>query len=436
MKAINFFPALLFPVLLATHPIQAQGTSHLTKDPPAIGKPCPDYLFKTILNSHFKTARISSFRGKYLILDFWGTWCGSCVEALPLEDSIQKQNKEKLQFLLISSETPAAIQKFFNKADKSIPLSLPSASDTSWLLAQRFKVRYVPHYVWIDKAGIIRAISGAEEVTPLNVEKFIAGDSIDLAVKVDDPRIEFDYNRPFITDSNYEKATKVIAYRILTPFVKGLLGMMSIPKTGEFANRRIFSTDGTVAGLYRIAYGEGEFYDWYPYFRTIVDVKDTLKICITSPSVWNRYKYQYGVCYDLIIPKPDSAALFAKMREDLHDVYGLKVSKEMRQMPCWVLKVINPGLLHTASGKPAEESNQFSLTLTNMPVKTLCEDIYENAGSKTVTAIVDETNYPSNIDITLNANIKDLDALNKELLKYGLRLSAEERNIQVLVLKD
>jgi hypothetical protein len=50
--------------------------------------------------------------------------------------------------------------------------------------------------------------------------------------------------------------------------------------------------------------------------------------------------------------------------------------------------------------------------------------------------IFDETGLTGKVDITLNAMMNDVDALNKELKKYGLRLQYEDRPVQMLVIKD
>ncbi len=436
MKLSKYMAIILTVLFFCTFNSFAQSTML----PPKIGDHCPDYLFKTIINSNLKTARISSFRGKYLILDFWGTWCGSCVEAIPREDSIQKKFGSKLQFLMISSEKPLVIQHFFDRANKSVKLSLPSASDESRRLIQLFKVRYVPHYVWIDTKGIIRAITGAEEVTEANIGKFLEVGKIDLPLKEDEQSVDFDNSVPLFMDTSLAKQVTLSSYKVVGPYIPGYPNIAGCPNFPKYLNRRIGATNATIALLYRLAYSdalkEPFIYHCFPFYRTIVNVKDSLRINPITMADWTNVKYKYGVCYDLIIPNPDTVLLFRTMKQDLDSLYGLKASVVKRNMPCLIIKIKEPGLLHTNGGKQMEENNQFSIKLVNEPLDNLCYDIYQAVWSNNVTAVINETAFASNIDVNINANLKDLAALNKELAKYGLTASHEERNIDVLLLTD
>ena len=62
----------------------------------AVGKMAPDFTLKDI-NGNDLT--MSSLRGKYLILDFWGSWCGWCIKGMPKMKEYYKKYGDKLEIL-------------------------------------------------------------------------------------------------------------------------------------------------------------------------------------------------------------------------------------------------------------------------------------------------------------------------------------------------
>ncbi len=63
------------------------------------GQSAPDFEFTDLMG---KKGKLSNFRGDYLLLDFWGTWCGPCVNEIPhLQKLYRKFHDEGFQILSI-----------------------------------------------------------------------------------------------------------------------------------------------------------------------------------------------------------------------------------------------------------------------------------------------------------------------------------------------
>jgi thiol-disulfide isomerase/thioredoxin len=62
---------LLLLFFLITLKISAQSSK-------LIGKPAPDIHFTDVLNDTKSSYKLSDFKGKVVIIDFWATWCASC----------------------------------------------------------------------------------------------------------------------------------------------------------------------------------------------------------------------------------------------------------------------------------------------------------------------------------------------------------------------
>src|SRR6476620_3661535 len=87
--------------------------------PLTIGDTLPDMPLSSIINYKSFTACLSSFKGKLLILDFWATWCTSCLKHFPKMDSLQQQYPGQVQVIMVNSKNTGNNEKkikvFFEK---------------------------------------------------------------------------------------------------------------------------------------------------------------------------------------------------------------------------------------------------------------------------------------------------------------------------------
>ncbi len=66
-----------------------------------------------------KTHDASTYAGKYILINFWATWCPPCVKEFPVLLQLAREYPEKLVFLAISSDQDeAAIDRFIKKFDE------------------------------------------------------------------------------------------------------------------------------------------------------------------------------------------------------------------------------------------------------------------------------------------------------------------------------
>ena len=154
-----------------------------------IGDQMPDLEVSNIMNWKQKTARISDFKGKMVILDFWNSFCASCIAGFPKLDSLQRQFKGKLQVLLVNPsnnhETVRSMKIVIDRMNawSDQPFTLPVVYRDS-VISRNFEFYGVPYSVWIGPDGKIVAIPEKEELTAENIARVIAGEKVNIKPSV------------------------------------------------------------------------------------------------------------------------------------------------------------------------------------------------------------------------------------------------------------
>ena len=61
--------------------------------------PAPDFTLMTMDN---KKISLKDFRGKYVFLNFWATWCGPCIDEMPSMERFYQKFKSKKNFEMLA----------------------------------------------------------------------------------------------------------------------------------------------------------------------------------------------------------------------------------------------------------------------------------------------------------------------------------------------
>ncbi len=116
--------------------------------PTQLAQTAPDFT----LHNGPQTVRLSQFRGKLVILNFWATWCAPCIDELPSLQELQKQRPD-VQVLAVSiDDDPAAYAAFLKQYD----ISLLSVRDGSQGANLKYGSVRVPETFVLDRSGVVR----------------------------------------------------------------------------------------------------------------------------------------------------------------------------------------------------------------------------------------------------------------------------------------
>ncbi|MEW9921072.1 TlpA disulfide reductase family protein [Marimonas sp. MJW-29] len=99
------------------------------------------------------TGTLADYRGKYVLLNFWATWCAPCRKEMPQLETLQKEfGGEHFEVVTIATgrNSPQGIIKFFEEAGVE---NLPRHQDPQQQLASQMAIFGLPITVLIDPEG-------------------------------------------------------------------------------------------------------------------------------------------------------------------------------------------------------------------------------------------------------------------------------------------
>ncbi len=123
------------------------------------GAEAPDF---TLPDLNGKPLKLSSLRGKYVILDFWGSWCGWCIKGMPEMKKYYDKYKDKLEILGVDcNDTEAKWKAAVEKHQISWKHVRQSKETQS--VSDDYGVQGFPTKILIDPKGkIVKVIVGED----------------------------------------------------------------------------------------------------------------------------------------------------------------------------------------------------------------------------------------------------------------------------------
>jgi cytochrome c biogenesis protein CcmG/thiol:disulfide interchange protein DsbE len=123
-----------------------------------VGEMAPD--FKVVTDSG-KTLTRSNFGGKLLVLHFWATWCGGCVEEIPSLEVFQRQYGP--QGVVVLGVSVDANEKLYRRFMSQFHVSYMTSRDPSWDIAASYGTFQLPESYIIDSSGkVVQKVIAAQ----------------------------------------------------------------------------------------------------------------------------------------------------------------------------------------------------------------------------------------------------------------------------------
>lgn len=119
------------------------------------GKPSPTFDYE---NAKGGTTKLEDFKGKYVYIDVWATWCGPCRQQIPhLKKIEEKYHGKNIEFVSISIDAIKDHDKWKNMVESQQLGGTQLMAENAWqsAFAQAYGINSIPRFLLIDPNGNI-----------------------------------------------------------------------------------------------------------------------------------------------------------------------------------------------------------------------------------------------------------------------------------------
>jgi uncharacterized protein (TIGR03435 family) len=406
-----------------------------------VGEPVPNLNFSNTYNIKAGTIKLNDFRGKLIILDFWGPYCAPCIGAFRYLDSLQKEFNNQIQILPVSALSFQEVQKFFKTHIHVFKPDLPFITNAKYL-DSLFPHTGVPFQVWISSSGKLLLNGNPEDLTRENLKKTLNSGK-----------------------ATYRKASKNVYASFIDERYKSLVLYASTicryksdslrmqPELNS--NTKHLFERGPIPFLYQRAFSDSLYKDLDVYSpgRVVLEVGNIDKF-VKKPNLRGEdaAKWRDENCYNYQLFEPNDfrGDLYKKMKDDLDNYFQLNSRVEKRMVEIYAL--ISEGNNDELKSKGGKSFNNFhkmtdahsteteSLrNLRNEPFSNFTMILRDFVEYNLKAPFFDETGINYNVDLKINGTVlddMDFNEWQEALKKYNLALVKKSKLIDVLVISD
>lgn len=424
---------LIIIVSFFQYNVMAQkGTNSLS-----VGDILPDVTIDKIINSKNSNIKISAFKDRLLIIDFWSTNCSGCIEALPKFDVLQNHFGDLIKILPVTTEARLLAANFWKKNKYTKNLNLSSVVEDQ-VLSAYFPHKSIPHEVWIYKGKVV-GITSSDYVDTYHINQVLNNENINWPLKYDFYSFDGAKQTLFTLDTNQVDTNfKTIKYAAISDYKEkvnseGFSGGFGIVRDKKNKTVRTWFLNQPIYISYILNWQNIVHMDSLTKPSYSVDPNQVLW------EVADKSKYRYekkagyaqdwikihGICFESMNPDTGQTdvMVYKTIINDLDRLLGLKVRWEKRKEK--ILKLV----VTSKSNLLAKHNSAKKELLQNL--------VYELNQQENNPYVFDETKYTESVDIDFNfSSWTDIRTIRNAIKPYGLDLVEEQRVVDKLIFSE
>ncbi len=368
---------------------------HTNAATPKVGDAAPEIAIETLLQaSAGDQATFKSLKGKAVVLEFWATWCGPCVAAIPHLNELADKFKDRgVQFISVTDESKAIIEPFIKKRAIHTWLAL----DTDRSTFKSYEVKGIPHTVLVDQEGKIAGITYPDFLTEAVLDDLLAGKPLQVP----------DLGRPLANPMDIGSDAEATAKPLLQILIRST-------ENRNGSSRR--SDHELMAESWSVLQALASAYDF-----------EGGRIAPTTPLPEGRYTF-------VIESRGDGPHDLNRLFQfAIHSSFGLAGRVEQQQKDALVVTMPDRQalkLLEAASTGSFFRSTDGGFEVVGGTVDTLCSQVE----SILDIPVVDETGLTGRYDWRFSYEVGNPESIIRSIEKdLGLKLTKERRLIDMLI---
>ncbi|MFN4316058.1 MAG: TlpA family protein disulfide reductase [Chitinophagaceae bacterium] len=338
-----------------------------------------------------------SLEGKFIVLEFWATWCGPCIAAVPHMNELQDRFKrDDLRFISITDESEDKIKT----ALKRINFKSIVATDLSKKTQIQFGngstgLDVYPLTVLIDNKGTIKWIGEPMALNEAIMEKFLKNEPVESG---------------FLNETKASSAKKAKSFNDL---LKDRSNSYYFQLTESTVAERSFNA------LNKRMYGIG--------YMTISEIFAEVlnKVWVEVPMELQQTKF------DLLYRNNQTATSLDKLEQEMLDQLKLKKSIAKREVQTYNVEVEKESLLEPAADKSFSSKSDAGdkLIFTNTSISDVLKEMEK------VHKVIFRLSSDNQDSYDFIIDISSLSATLKSLNSYGLKAQKSIQLVDMLVLQ-
>lgn len=336
-----------------------------TKGDPKVGDRSPLLKATTLLQAPAGTSLdAETLKGKVVVLEFWATWCGPCVLAIPHLNELAEKFKDKpVRFIAITSEDEATVKTFLAKK----PINAWVALDADQAMHAAFAVSSIPHTVVLGKDGLIASVTYPTTVREQFIDDLLADKK---------PAINTNLSKslggPVLAAGEKQQAAP----------------LFEVSVRPSACDRRMGSSSGGGSLQYR--------------GYTVWDLLPEAFEGANSARVWTNAPLPEGR-YDILVRQPRGHSLREAhdlLWQAMQSAFDLTARKTTNEMDVFVLQkghTNGPGLTPASTKGGATHTGMGKIEAVNAPLDWLTWVLEDKLGKP----VIDETGLTNRYDLLL-----------------------------------